>query len=881
MAITANDTQITQVVEALFGGLQAGSDIMTLLQATVDSSSVVGMTDQLLTLNSASFSDDATLASTLVANLGVTAASTSAEVVTAAETFVTEQLAAAPDARGSVVVALVEFFSTLESDATFGAAATAFNAAVAASEAYSIDDANTAVNDPNAVAGEAFVLTTGTDVFEPSTGDDTITATDLTLTAGDLIVDVSTTDNDTMNIALAADTAVAATITNVENINVDVNYFTGDTTTFDATSVTGANITLSSSKLGYNGIAGVTAAAANTVTAGTGVTALTVIGLTTGTVNAGSATTVAVTGTASSAATIVVNGDVALAVTTADTYTINATAASVVDITAIVAASTITVTGANDVTLIGDLDGQTIVNNLTAGTLTAQIDTAGAADVSGVAADVVDVNVNLGSAALTVAEAANVTLSVDQTDVTVTGPSATTGTATVTTAIDQTSITFAALNTVALNVTAAATIGTLVTAGTDVTVDAAAATTVSILTATADAVTVTGAGAVTITDGVVTSLDASASTGAFTYTSNSGATTETITGSATAANSITTGNLADVIGYTGGAGVDTVTAALMTTGTLAAELGAGNDIVNFGAIIAAGGVVAIDGGTGTDAINLATGIDYSAAGTWAVNNVEKLTVTDTDSGGSIGQTAIVTSTQAESFTSLSISAALLDAAEQDDTLILTVTGDAATIDLSTLVVADATAISTVINGQAATAETIIGTNADDVISGGTIATAGDTITTGAGSDQITVASTGAILSSITDFTSAATGDSDTLNTTVTAVVAVAAIDVTGVVTGDTGSLTASTDANGILTLSGLSADTGAVDTLAEWVAVAGVVSTASTANVLAFEFDGNTYVYEDSGLAAATTEALTVELTGVTGITGISTTAAANVIDIM
>lgn len=58
-------------------------------------------------------------------------------------------------------------------------------------------------------------------------------------------------------------------------------------------------------------------------------------------------------------------------------------------------------------------------------------------------------------------------------------------------------------------------------------------------------------------------------------------------------------------------------------------------------------------------------------------------------------------------------------------------------------------------------------------------------------------------------------------------------------------------------------------------------TTANVLGVLAFEFNGNTYVVEGSDTTGdAYTTSVVVELTGVTGITGLSTTAAANVIDI-
>lgn len=70
---------------------------------------------------------------------------------------------------------------------------------------------------------------------------------------------------------------------------------------------------------------------------------------------------------------------------------------------------------------------------------------------------------------------------------------------------------------------------------------------------------------------------------------------------------------------------------------------------------------------------------------------------------------------------------------------------------------------------------------------------------------------------------------------------------------------------GLVTLSG--ADKALVDTLAEWVVVAN--KAAETANEsVAFEFGGNTYVFQQV-TAAGVADDFLVELTGVTGVTGV------------
>lgn len=134
------------------------------------------------------------------------------------------------------------------------------------------------------------------DTFIGTSGNDIVTGTSATLQAGDTIIDQFTTDNDALNLTLTAQNA-AARVAGFENINVNWDAF-GDAG-FDATNVTGATVTLSSSKVGYLGNATVTAAGANTIVAGAGMKgALVVNGVTAATVNAGVAKTVAVAGSA-------------------------------------------------------------------------------------------------------------------------------------------------------------------------------------------------------------------------------------------------------------------------------------------------------------------------------------------------------------------------------------------------------------------------------------------------------------------------------------------------------------------------------------------------------------------------------------------------------
>lgn len=140
----------------------------------------------------------------------------------------------------------------------------------------------------------SFTLTAGTDSLSGTAASETWSAATKTLQEEDTIFDSSSSDSDTLNItATAADSAVPATITNVETINYSYSGVIGGA--FDATNVKGATITGALTSALTDGKLTVTAAADNNVKAGTGVTNLTIDGLKSGAVDLGSATTAKVT----------------------------------------------------------------------------------------------------------------------------------------------------------------------------------------------------------------------------------------------------------------------------------------------------------------------------------------------------------------------------------------------------------------------------------------------------------------------------------------------------------------------------------------------------------------------------------------------------------
>lgn len=121
------------------------------------------------------------------------------------------------------------------------------------------------------------------------------------------------------------------------------------------------------------------------------------------------------------------------------------------------------------------------------------------------------------------------------------------------------------------------------------------------------------------------------------------------------------------------------------------------------------------------------------------------------------------------------------------------------------------------------------------------------------------------MNNVAAFQAAATAqggaEADMLDFAATATLAAAATgtDVSAAVTTNP-VVTGTISAKGIVTVAGAGASL--VDTLAEWIAVTKVMT--ANGNVAAFEFGGNTYVYQEAGGGDDV-----VELTGVTGVTGV------------
>jgi hypothetical protein len=170
MTFRTNALKVQAFAGALFG-VQVGTT--TMAQVNADITSNGGLANTLNGYYASSFGSvaNATVAASVAANLGLTG-----DALASGTAYITAQLnGAAAGARGAVISNILDLFAGLASDATFGAAATAYNARVTAANEYT-GAANVAFGS-TVGQGTAFSLTANTDIITGTSGDDTIVAT--------------------------------------------------------------------------------------------------------------------------------------------------------------------------------------------------------------------------------------------------------------------------------------------------------------------------------------------------------------------------------------------------------------------------------------------------------------------------------------------------------------------------------------------------------------------------------------------------------------------------------------------------------------------------------------------------------------------------------
>jgi hypothetical protein len=206
MAISTNGTVMTRLAGALYNTQMSNATYKEV--AALDPSTLANA----LYARDFSSTTDATVATTLVTNLGLSS-------VAGLSNWVAAQLTAAGASKGAKVVELLNGFAQMTADTTYGAAATAYNNKVDNALLLSQTTDNTggafdAIN--TAVVGKTFTLTTGIDSI-PSNSSATITGIDnnggvaggQTFQTGDVVAGAKS-----VNVTFTANSTVAADINN-------------------------------------------------------------------------------------------------------------------------------------------------------------------------------------------------------------------------------------------------------------------------------------------------------------------------------------------------------------------------------------------------------------------------------------------------------------------------------------------------------------------------------------------------------------------------------------------------------------------------------------------------------------------------------------------
>jgi trimeric autotransporter adhesin len=700
----------------------------------------------------------------------------------------------------------------------------------------------------------------------------------------------------------AVEFGVAPTIRNIESINISIDSVFGNGVIVDAANITGSTITLSSSRAGFDGLAGVANVGKNNVSAGSGVSELEVYGLTSGTVNTGSVEYAYIESADAAATTKVnVNGDIELELDEVVKAEISVSAAATIELVDSDGddLEQVTVSGKSNVTLAmsaGDIDARKVVNDLASGAKLSVSITSDGGDgninLTKVSANSISLAHNFDNDTFVLANgtALNVTKAQTGTVVLQGDPSRVTNSVTLTTTED-----LATLNVSDDGLTTSL----VVSDGVKITN----------LIATGENVVVQGSGVLEIVSSDAEAFNATAFTGTLKYTAS--AVSAIFGGSGN--NTITIEDHDAV--YTGQSGIDTFILADDYDSKLTANLGAGDDVFKLGEQNGNETMtLTVDFGSGTDRLVVSDGTDL-------VGTDYKISFSNLEEIELVRDTGAITFSLNSSVLSGKTYKILTEIAS--DTVEVSVIGDAATINLGSLTFGNITASSSdtfYIEAKAATASTITGTSINDYILG---SSAKDTINGGAGDDTIEASGGADVLTggagadtfvffagdssktavdTITDFSIA---DFDVIELADQFIDIVTGIDAaSNLYVGGAAALTdnladsaiRAVVSNGFLTLDGTDANVAKINTLDEWFAVAEIVFASLVDNTydggndreaqLAFVFNGDTYVISanlldddnDEDIDPVVTVGNVIKLAGISTLTALGETAAVGTI---
>jgi len=160
--LVTNAVQIARFANALYG-VKLGSVTNA---AVMEDISVVGLTSAVNSYYASSFGSmtNAAVATSILGNLGLADNA-------GAQAYVEGQLNAAGTAKGAAVLTMLNAFSNMTADATFGAAATAWNTKIDQARTYTASNSADVTSDYSApVTGQTFTLTTGVNKGASFTG---------------------------------------------------------------------------------------------------------------------------------------------------------------------------------------------------------------------------------------------------------------------------------------------------------------------------------------------------------------------------------------------------------------------------------------------------------------------------------------------------------------------------------------------------------------------------------------------------------------------------------------------------------------------------------------------------------------------------------------
>ena len=233
MAISTNGLQLARIAGAVFNQQLSASDYSEILAANKTAAELDAWANAAV---AAEFRNKTTtdIAKAVLANVGLSS-------VAGLEAWVAGQLTAGGGVAkaGATMLAMLNDFSNMTADATYGAAATTFNQKAANSQALS-QTAGTATGTYAAVSSvvvnTALSLTSAVQTSTGTAGDDTFTAAAGTLNAGDVINGGTGTDTLNATITGTAPTQSATSMVSVEVLNLTAS---PNPSTLDLTGVTG------------------------------------------------------------------------------------------------------------------------------------------------------------------------------------------------------------------------------------------------------------------------------------------------------------------------------------------------------------------------------------------------------------------------------------------------------------------------------------------------------------------------------------------------------------------------------------------------------------------------------------------------------------------